>query len=99
MTCDPAMSPDEDTLPIDRLSWEVAEPIGGGLLVAALASTTVSIASGVAFAFAAIPDDMSTIGPSIAEITQRLTEWATPVGALIALAAVGVSLLCRRTTA
>ena len=74
---------------VKRLPWEIAEMVGAGLLGAAGTIAVLSIVSGVAYAFTNTTQPTSPfgnavqVGPTIAEVTQRSTLWATPVMALL----------------
>ena len=82
---------------VKRLPWEIAEMVGAGLLGAAGTIAVLSIVSGVAYAFTNTTQPTSPfgnavqVGPTIAEVTQRSTLWATPVMALLVIGAIGVA--------
>ena len=80
-----------------RLPWETAEIVGGGLLGAASTIAVLSVVSGISYAFTNATQPTSPfgnavqVGPTIAEVTQRSTLWATPVVALLVIGAIGIA--------
>jgi hypothetical protein len=84
----------------DGLSWEVVEVCAAGLLAAAAAISTLAVASGIVYGLttdlqvqgAPVDEPFGNppeVGPSIAQIVQHSTGWASPVLAIVVLGAIG----------
>lgn len=74
-----------------RLPWELVEIAGGALLISAVAIGVFSLASGIAYSYSTVNDEGApfSVGPSLTEITQRSTAWASTFVALMVLAVLG----------
>src|SRR5579862_4919042 len=75
-----------------RLPWDLAEIVGVGTLVATVALGVFSVAAGIAYGFTSVNESSSPVGdggqagPSVVEMIQRCTAWASPIVAALALA-------------
>jgi hypothetical protein len=95
-----AQEPNGEQVPApsdERLSWEVVEILGAGFLGSAISWALFSTVSGIVYGFSSIAQPSSPFGgslqpgPSVAEIMERSTVWATPWVGLIVLGALGAA--------
>jgi hypothetical protein len=83
--------------PVDAPAWELAEVVGVGFIVAAVTIVLFSLASGIAYGYSTLAQTgspfshVTEIGPSLAEIVDRSTYWATPYFMLLLFGALATA--------